>query len=416
MSKNINKSVENFIKELQLRINLLNSNSTRANLNEKNYKKLNQLVKTYINRSPFSLTTTDIVEFKVKDIKEILSIIGLDDDSIKNIIDNFDKNVIDFKNTYSQTKLVSATNYFEEIRKMIENYLMDYRQINDAQNDTFEKKTEEYQKYIEIFESEDYDSLFEDFDSLFKLMNNLAISSEDKWQILKFIADKNLAYEKEEIVDINLAKKVYDIVSKYLLVENNLVTIVKKELSKDDMDIDLIPHIASEIAKGKSLNTQTVKNCICALVANSLFDYYKHAIESDEDKEVVSSIRLMIEDVLKFYVKEENEVIKEARLIVENNEEFYNSYKENNKDDLTKFIDLSISEIESDEISHDMAVDLKTLPIIKTISETLDKIDRLFDESDDYELCCEILAELITAYKNLLMKKEHVGLQRINRS
>lgn len=416
MSKNINKSVENFIKELQLRINLLNSNSTRANLNEKNYKKLNQLVKTYINRSPFSLTTTDIVEFKAKDIKEILSIIGLDDDSIKNIIDNFDKNVIDFKNTYSQTKLVSATNYFEEIRKMIENYLMDYRQINDAQNDTFEKKTEEYQKYIEIFESEDYDSLFEDFDSLFKLMNNLAISSEDKWQILKFIADKNLAYEKEEIVDINLAKKVYDIVSKYLLVENNLVTIVKKELSKDDMDIDLIPHIASEIAKGKSLNTQTVKNCICALVANSLFDYYKRAIDSDEDKEVVSSIRLMIEDVLKFYVKEENEVIKEARLIVENNEEFYNSYKENNKDDLTKFIDLSISEIESDEISHDMAVDLKTLPIIKTISETLDKIDRLFDESDDYELCCEILAELITAYKNLLMKKEHVGLQRINRS
>ena len=416
MSKNINKSVENFIKELQLRINLLNSNSTRANLNEKNYKKLNQLVKTYINRSPFSLTTTDIVEFKAKDIKEILSIIGLDDDSIKNIIDNFDKNVIDFKNTYSQTKLVSATNYFEEIRKMIENYLMDYRQINDAQNDTFEKKTEEYQKYIEIFESEDYDSLFEDFDSLFKLMNNLAISSEDKWQILKFIADKNLAYEKEEIVDINLAKKVYDIVSKYLLVENNLVSIVKKELSKDDMDIDLIPHIASEIAKGKSLNTQTVKNCICALVANSLFDYYKRAIDSDEDKEVVSSIRLMIEDVLKFYVKEENEVIKEARLIVENNEEFYNSYKENNKDDLTKFIDLSISEIESDEISHDMAVDLKTLPIIKTISETLDKIDRLFDESDDYELCCEILAELITAYKNLLMKKEHVGLQRINRS
>ena len=416
MSKNINKSVENFIKELQLRINLLNSNSTRANLNEKNYKKLNQLVKTYINRSPFSLTTTDIVEFKAKDIKEILSIIGLDDDSIKNIIDNFDKNVIDFKNTYSQTKLVSATNYFEEIRKMIENYLMDYRQINDAQNDTFEKKTEEYQKYIEIFESEDYDSLFEDFDSLFKLMNNLAISSEDKWQILKFIADKNLAYEKEEIVDINLAKKVYDIVSKYLLVENNLVSIVKKELSKDDMDIDLIPHIASEIAKGKSLNTQTVKNCICALVPNSLFDYYKRAIDSDEDKEVVSSIRLMIEDVLKFYVKEENEVIKEARLIVENNEEFYNSYKENNKDDLTKFIDLSISEIESDEISHDMAVDLKTLPIIKTISETLDKIDRLFDESDDYELCCEILAELITAYKNLLMKKEHVGLQRINRS
>ena len=107
---------------------------------------------------------------------------------------------------------------------------------------------------------------------------------------------------------------------------------------------------------------------------------------------------------------------KELEAFIENNEEFYNSYKENNKDDLTKFIDLSISEIESDEISHDMAVDLKTLPIIKTISETLDKIDRLFDESDDYELCCEILAELITAYKNLLMKKEHVGLQRINRS
>lgn len=407
------KSINNFVKELKMRISLLTSASTRANLDEDSYNKVNEIIYSYTKNTPSKLRTIDLFGFSKNDVVKILKTIGLDQQGIKRIADSFDQYLSVINNGLNGNKMKEAESFFESIRKMIDDYLTDYQNIKNSQNDMQSKKVKEYTRYINIFETESFDELFDEIDDLVKLMSSIALDGEDRWRILEYIASKNIDIEKSDIFDINLAKKVSTYIDRYLLKNPEEVEIVKNSLAQTELDVDLIPSITKVIAKEYELSENVVKNILCAIVLNSLYEKYRDAIKNDEPDDFIDYLKSMIDIVLSYDVMDDNKIVERARQIITETSSLFSGAIASDEESLKEYIDSSISELIENGLSRDEAIDRKLMPIIKTISNSLEKLESLELDSEDYELCCGIISDLIDEYDKIDGKKQ-MGLKRIN--
>jgi len=294
---------------------------------------------------------------------------------------------------------------------MILDYVTDYEEIHNNQEELQSTKVSEYRHLIDVLTRESFSKLFEEeeIDKLLKLMTNFAIPVSDRQHIMQYIAMQNLKVPvlDNDIFDedyVNLLHHVTSVVDKHLIANSEEKDIIKKELENMDIDIDLIPSIANEIAEKHNLKYNLTKNIITALILNSLFNSYTRAIEADESEEFIESFKSKINDVLNIELVEDNRIIEEARAILAEKQEFYVNSIEMD-DDVNQYVGLLISEIEDMGYDYETAVDYKTLPLIKSMSETLDKIDKLDSENPDYNLCIDMLNQLLEAYNKLLEKK-----------
>ncbi|MDE5631105.1 MAG: hypothetical protein K2I70_05840, partial [Bacilli bacterium] len=269
----------------------------------------------------------------------------------------------------------------------------------------------EYRNLIDLLTRENFSRLFEEeeIDKLLKLMTNLAIPVSDRQHILQYIAMQNLKVPvlDNDIFDedyVNLLHHVTSVVDKHLIANSEEKEIIKKELENMDIDTDLIPSIAKEIAELHGLKYNLTKNIITALILNSLFNSYTRAIEADEGEEFIDSFKSKIEDVLKIELIEDNRMIEEARAILAEKQEFYKNSIEL-EEDVNQYVDLLISEIEDMGYDYETAIDYKTLPLIKSMSETLDKLDKLERDNPDYNIGIDMLSQLLESYHKLLEKK-----------
>lgn len=407
MDKLVQTSVDNFIKELQMRIRIMQSPSELTNLDQATYEQVNKLISEAIGRPSNTLKTNDFLIIEYPTVEQILTKIGVREDVLKRIKQEYQNNIYLFKTSLNKTRLIEVTKFFEELKKMIENYLNDYQNLNINQADMRSNKVNEYTQYIHLLEQGEFLEPFDTLDELLKLMNNLAIAIEDKWRILTYIANQNISYGQKEFSNINLARKIYVINDRFIDPDEDIASVIKKKLELvDDIDIDLIPKLSRIIAQDENLELERTQNIICALLLNSLFESYKK--EAAENTEALSIIEENMQSILEYCKFEESTVVKEARIIVMSTQEFF---LRNNSEKINQYVDLSINEImNSHNVSRDTAIDLKTLPVLKSISETLDKIDRLSEQSEDYELCCGVLDELVNAYNHLVDKKGIKGL------
>ena len=72
-----------------------------------------------------------------------------------------------------------------------------------------------------------------------------------------------------------------------------------------------------------------------------------------------------------------------------------------------QYLGSSIQDVMNDDnITYNEAIDRKTIAIIKTISETLDKSETLDPYSDEYRAAVKLLEELNTSYDELVSKKK----------
>ncbi len=410
MDPKIAESVSRFVEELKKRIELLTSTTTRANLNEDSYNAILDIINSYIHTAPSRLTVDELIKIKIDDMEKILDLIGLKDEKNK-ILLVYNSNVYSIQNTSLQTRIVELSKYFEDIIKMILDYVTDYEEIHNNQEELQSTKVSEYRHLIDVLTRENFSKLFEEeeIDKLLKLMTNFAIPVSDRQHIMQYIAMQNLKVPvlDNDIFDedyVNLLHHVTSVVDKHLIANSEEKDIIKKELENMDIDIDLIPSIAKEIAEKHGLKYNLTKNIISALILNSLFNSYTRAIEADESEEFIESFKSKINDVLNIELVEDNRIIEEARAILADKQEFYVNSVEMD-DDVNQYVGLLISEIEDMGYDYETAVDYKTLPLIKSMSETLDKIDKLDSENPDYNLCIDMLNQLLEAYNKLLEKK-----------
>lgn len=411
MDPKIAESVSRFVEELKKRIELLTSTTTRANLNEDSYNAILDIINSYIHTAPSRLTVDELIKFKIDDMEKILDLIGLKEEEKNKILLVYNSNVYSIQNTSLQTRIVELSKYFEDIIKMILDYVTDYEEIHNNQEELQSTKVSEYRHLIDVLTRENFSKLFEEeeIDKLLKLMTNFAIPVSDRQHIMQYIAMQNLKVPvlDNDIFDedyVNLLHHVTSVVDKHLIANSEEKDIIKKELENMDIDIDLIPSIANEIAEKHNLKYNLTKNIITALILNSLFNSYTRAIEADESEEFIESFKSKINDVLNIELVEDNRIIEEARAILAEKQEFYVNSIEMD-DDVNQYVGLLISEIEDMGYDYETAVDYKTLPLIKSMSETLDKIDKLDCENPDYNLCIDMLNQLLEAYNKLLEKK-----------
>lgn len=105
------KSINNFVKELKMRISLLTSASTRANLDEDSYNKVNEIIYSYTKNTPSKLRTIDLFGFSKNDVVKILKTIGLDQQGIKRIADSFDQYLSVINNGLNGNKMKEARKF-----------------------------------------------------------------------------------------------------------------------------------------------------------------------------------------------------------------------------------------------------------------------------------------------------------------
>lgn len=411
MDPKILESVSRLVAELKKRIELLTSTTTRANLNEDSYNAILDIVNGYIHTAPSRLTVDGIINFKIDDIEKILSLIGLPEEERNKILLVYNANIYSIHNTSEESRIVELTKYFEYLVKLIIDYVTDYEEIHNNQEELQSTKVTEYRHLIEIFTQESFSKLFdeEDIEKLLKLMANFAIPVNDRHHILRYIAMQNLKVPvlENDLFDeeyVNLLHQVTSVSDRHLIANSTEKEIIKKELENMEIDIDLIPSIAKEISDLHGLKYNLTKNIMTALILNSLFNSYTHAIEADEPEEYIASFKSKIEDVLNIELIEDNRIIDEARAILAEKQEFYKNSIEMDED-VDQYVDLLISQIERMGYDYETAVDYKSLPLIRSMSQTLDRLDKLDRENPDYNVCVDMLNQLIEKYHELLDKK-----------
>lgn len=410
MSELIKSSVDDFVSELQKRIAILNIPATTISRNEDNYNRLSEIIIARLHKPIFELETKDIAVFTFDELSAIFSIIELDKDSVVSYLKEFITNSHDYLGGIDSTTERNAylERYFESIKKMITDYANEYQSIYSSQVSMTSSKKALYEKYITIFTDAEWQTNFTDFEELQKLMNSFGLSKDTEWRIMQYIAEKNLKLNKLDVSMSNLLAKIDHFSSRYLDGDNEYLSTLKKEFKSSEIDIDLLPNIARETATKYSFDYDITLNTICSMLLSSLLSQYLKSSSMYEkpDQEFISTI----DDVCSKFVSEEPTVVKEARKIVADKELEIAKYLEYNSEDVMRYVNMTITDIMSEDVDYETAIELQSYPIILTLITTLEKFSDLQVDTPDYENCCKIIGELIETYNLIMSKKGTVNI------
>lgn len=412
----IKKSVDIFVKELENKINDLSDMREQNKKLTSDYEHICEIINRYIIvGSPLGLRKGDIIfedilKFNPKDLKEILELIGCND---KKIIESYDEKRTEYQNTRNSAKKEELASYFTNILAMIDRYIEEYnvRYVNQVNFET--SKVEKYKRYIEMFTSKEFSYSFgeNELKELKLLMSECSLDSYTKAQILEYVNIKAIDFAlkgNKTIGDFDFKSHVYYLVANYLK-DEKYVNIVRKEMPPIDYKtLVFIKDDGERIAKKYGLDPSKTINTLVALAINSLYIKYEYCRENSDETEIsieTTPLKEAIKMLEGFFVNAEQETINMATsLVVE-----YENELEEHKEDADTFLDKTMEEILSLDVSKEKAVALKTLPIIKGIKESIDILANLEYEEEIKERTT-YLVELMNMYYETKMLAE----QRVN--
>lgn len=396
----IKKSVNNFVKELQNKITDLSSLREQSKKMTLDYERVCELIKRYVIGPPYCLNVGDVLRddlltFNKADLEEIFSLIGVND---KKILKEFDSNREDYLNTRNVQKKEELANYFQEILDTINKYIDEYN-IRFANKMSFENnKIEKYKRYIELLTKNEFTQLVDadDFNNLKFLMSECSLEPIDKANILKYINLKNISYTlkgNKEVEEFDFKSHVYYLVNEYLK-DDEYVNIVRRNMPY--LDYETLVYLKDEgkkIAESNNLDQAKTINTLVAIAINSLYLRYEQFIENDEGTIEIESLKDAIKMLEGFFVDSEKVTIELATSLIVENEEVLNKYI----DRADEFINKTVRELVDNGFSPDEAVNLKLVPILKGIKETLDCISNMSEYANKKERL-SYLAELMDMY------------------
>lgn len=408
----IKKSVNNFIKELQTRIEDL------ANLREQNkkttlnYERVCELIKRYVMGPPIGLNVGDLVledliYFNIKDVREILTLIGYND---LKILDDFESKRDEYRNTRNEKKKKTLEEYFSSILDIINRYISEYN-IRYANKTSFEsQKEEKYKKFIDLFTKPTFASLFDEkeFEELRILMIECSLSSMDKVNILKYVNLQNMNYvikEKETTEDFNFKSHIYFLINEYLK-DDKYVSIVRKNMPVIDYEtLVLIPEEGRKIADANNLDQAKTINTLLSIAINSLYVKYEYYLETETSEIEIDSLKKAIKMLEGFFVDKEKVTIEIATSLVVENETLLEKYEDN----ADMYLDKTVRELIDNGFLPLEAVNLTLVPILKSIKDTVTIISNMKEYENKNERLT-YLAELIEMY----YETKSISMDRIN--
>lgn len=412
----IKKSVDNFVKELQNKINDLSNMREQNKKLTSDYEHICEIINRYIIvGSPLGLRKGDIIfedvlKFNPRDLKEILELIGCND---KKIIESYDEKRTEYLNTRNSLKKEELAKYFTSILTMIDHYIEEYnvRYVNQVNFET--SKAEKYKRYIDMFTSNEFSYSFgeNELKELKLLMSECSLDSYTKAQILEYVNIKAIDFAlkgNKTVDDYDFKSHVYYLVANYLK-DEKYVNIVRKEMPPIDYEtLVFIKEEGKKIASKYGLDPSKTINTLVALAINSLYKKYEYCIENSDNEEIsieTNPLREAIKMLEGFFVNAEQETINMATSLVVEYEEYLNEHGA----EAEMFLDKTMEEILELGYSKEKAIVLKTLPLIKGIKESIDILADLRYEEEIKERTT-YLVELMNMYYETKMLAE----QRVN--
>lgn len=412
----IKKSVDNFVKELQNKINDLSNMREQNKKLTSDYEHICEIINRYIIvGSPLGLRKGDIIfedvlKFNPRDLKEILELIGCND---KKIIESYDEKRTEYLNTRNSLKKEELAKYFTSILAMIDHYIEEYnvRYVNQVNFET--SKAEKYKRYIDMFTSKEFSYSFgeNELKELKLLMSECSLDSYTKAQILEYVNIKAIDFAlkgNKTVDDYDFKSHVYYLVANYLK-DEKYVNIVRKEMPPIDYEtLVFIKEEGKRIAAKYGLDPSKTINTLVALAINSLYKKYEYCIENSDNEEIsieTNPLREAIKMLEGFFVNAEQETINMATSLVVEYEKDLNEHS----DEAEMFLDKTMEEILELGYSKEKAIVLKTLPLIKGIKESIDILADLRYEEEIKERTT-YLVELMNMYYETKMLAE----QRVN--
>lgn len=412
----IKKSVDNFVKELQNKINDLSNMREQNKKLTSDYEHICEIINRYIIvGSPLGLRKGDIIfedvlKFNPRDLKEILELIGCND---KKAIESYDEKRTEYLNTRNSLKKEELAKYFTSILTMIDHYIEEYnvRYVNQVNFET--SKAEKYKRYIDMFTSKEFSYSFgeNELKELKLLMSECSLDSYTKAQILEYVNIKAIDFAlkgNKTVDDYDFKSHVYYLVANYLK-DEKYVNIVRKEMPPIDYEtLVFIKEEGKKIASKYGLDPSKTINTLVALAINSLYKKYEYCIENSDNEEIsieTNPLREAIKMLEGFFVNAEQETINMATSLVVEYEKDLNEHG----DEAEMFLDKTMEEILELGYSKEKAIVLKTLPLIKGIKESIDILADLRYEEEIKERTT-YLVELMNMYYETKMLAE----QRVN--
>lgn len=412
----IKKSVDNFVKELQNKINDLSNMREQNKKLTSDYEHICEIINRYIIvGSPLGLRKGDVIfedvlKFNPRDLKEILELIGCND---KKIIESYDEKRTEYLNTRNSLKKEELAKYFTSILAMIDHYIEEYnvRYVNQVNFET--SKAEKYKRYIDMFTSKEFSYSFgeNELKELKLLMSECSLDSYTKAQILEYVNIKAIDFAlkgNKTVDDYDFKSHVYYLVANYLK-DEKYVNIVRKEMPPIDYEtLVFIKEEGKRIASKYGLDPSKTINTLVALAINSLYKKYEYCIENSDNEEIsieTNPLREAIKMLEGFFVNAEQETINMATSLVVEYEKDLNEHG----DEAEMFLDKTMEEILELGYSKEKAIVLKTLPLIKGIKESIDILADLRYEEEIKERTT-YLVELMNMYYETKMLAE----QRVN--
>lgn len=406
MNKENKKSVDSFVKDLKAKIVVYKDSSISANIekNRSSYAELKKILSIYTSDEPVDIKTETIQNMSLIEVKECLVLIDENPDSIEYLMNRLieDPDNLDFIN---------------QVKNKIVEYAINFNERNKNQVNAFSEKLELYNKYVNLFETKKFDEIFQDLEELDKVMGECALDIEERWKIKEYIAIMNSEITN---MDVNLNKRVNDCLDKYIIEGDQIVELVEQEVKNLEVDIDTLPTLASSIASLHGLDEKLVLNILSTMVASNLFnqdylDVIDNPASTKEDAQVfVSWINQVLDNITNIEeTLDAEEIIQESTKIIKEFSEFYINTIEFAEDDLSIYIDKTISEIEEEVGSREKAIDLRATLLIRTISESFDTINKLEINSKEYKELLKVLKGLNNKFNDLITQKETV-LKRVN--
>ena len=412
----IKKSVDNFVKELQNKINDLSNMREQNKKLTSDYEHICEIINRYIIvGSPLGLRKGDIIfedvlKFNPRDLKEILELIGCND---KKIIESYDEKRTEYLNTRNSLKKEELAKYFTSILAMIDHYIEEYnvRYVNQVNFET--SKAEKYKRYIDMFTSKEFSYSFgeNELKELKLLMSECSLDSYTKAQILEYVNIKAIDFAlkgNKTVDDYDFKSHVYYLVANYLK-DEKYVNIVRKEMPPIDYEtLVFIKEEGKRIAAKYGLDPSKTINTLVALAINSLYKKYEYCIENSDNEEIsieTNPLREAIKMLEGFFVNAEQETINMATSLVVEYEKDLNEHGA----EAEMFLDKTMEEILELGYSKEKSIVLKTLPLIKGIKESIDILADLRYEEEIKERTT-YLVELMNMYYETKMLAE----QRVN--
>ena len=151
-----------------------------------------------------SLKKEDLVYLEEEDYKKILDVLNIEDIdnkikeflNKKNIILEYQKQISGEQIDINLKEVDKALDYFEHELNYIKEYINDFNDNNKEYYNSLKTSDNLYKKYLEYFKNNKLIKPIYNIEEFNEVIKKSGIITSEKWQLLKYIAQRNLEFKK----------------------------------------------------------------------------------------------------------------------------------------------------------------------------------------------------------------------------